>query len=44
MYLLGWARSSIFVAAHEIFSYGMWDLVPQSGVEPGPLALGAQEP
>ena len=24
------------------FSYGMWDLVPWSGIEPGPPALGAQ--
>ena len=29
------------VAAHRIFSCGMWDLVLGPGVEPRPLALGA---
>ena len=33
---------SIFIVACEIFSYDMWDLVPWSGIEPGPTALGAQ--
>ena len=30
------------VAACTIFSYSMWDLVPWSGLEPGPPALGTQ--
>ena len=34
--------SQILVAAVGIFSYGMWDLVPQPGIEPGPPALGTQ--
>ena len=29
-------------AACGIFSCSMWDLVPWPGIEPGPLALGAQ--
>ena len=24
----------------DLFSCGMWDLVPQPGIEPAPLALG----
>ena len=32
---------SVFIVACEIFSYDMWDLVPWSGIEPGPPALGA---
>ena len=38
----------VWVVAHRIFScvmrtlsWGMWDLVPWSGIEPGPLALEA---
>ena len=27
----------VLVAAHRIFSFGMWNLVPRPGVEPGPL-------
>ena len=34
--------SQILVAAVGIFSFGMWDLVPQPGIEPGPPALGTQ--
>ena len=29
-------------AACDIFSYGMWDLVPRAGIEPKALASGAQ--
>ena len=31
----------VSVAALGIFSYGMWDLVPWPGIEPGTPALGA---
>ena len=31
----------VLVAAGEIFSCGMWDLVSSPGIEPGPPALGA---
>ena len=34
--------SQALVAALEIFSCGMWDLVPCPGIEPGPPASGAQ--
>ena len=34
-------RFSVFVAAHGVFSRGMWDLVPWPGVEPRPPELGA---
>ena len=29
-------------AACELFSCGVWDLVPQPGMKPGPPALGAR--
>ena len=32
----------VLVAACEVFSCSMWDLVPGPGIEPGPPALGAQ--
>ena len=38
----GTARSSIFLTACGIFCCGMWDLVPWSGIKPGPPALGVQ--
>ena len=45
----GVAGSSVFIAAFRFFSCdmwilscGMWGLVPQSGMEPGPPALGAR--
>ena len=31
-----------FVATCGLFSWGMWDLVPRPGIEPGPPALGMQ--
>ena len=31
----------VLIVAHGIFSWGMWDLVPWPGMEPGPAALGA---
>ena len=34
--------SLIFLVACEIFTCGMWDLVPQPGIEPGRSALGVQ--
>ena len=34
------AISSIFVAGRGLFCGGMWDLVPWSGIEPRPWALG----
>ena len=30
----------VLIAAHGIFSCNMWDLVPQPGIKPRPLALG----
>ena len=43
------ARSVFQFAAHEVLScgllmlsWGMWDLVPPPGIEPGPPALGVQ--
>ena len=46
---LGWVLLLLFicllqvlVATCEIFSYGVWDLVPQPGIEPGPPALEVQ--
>ena len=41
IYLLIWL-CPILVAAHEIFSCGMWDLVPPSGIKPRLPALGMQ--
>ena len=32
----------VLVVAHEIFSCGIWDLVPWPGTEPGPPALGVR--
>ena len=32
----------VLVAACEVFSCSMWDLVPWPGIEPGPPAMGAQ--
>ena len=32
----------VLVVAHEIFSCGMWNLVPWPGIEPGPPALGVR--
>ena len=40
-YLLIWL-CWVLVAAWEIFSSEMWDLVPWPGIEPRPPALGAQ--
>ena len=34
--------SLIFLAARVIFSCGVWDLIPQPGIEPRAPALGAQ--
>ena len=34
--------SSVFTEACRIFSGGMWDLVPQSGIKPGPPALAVR--
>ena len=34
--------SSIFVVACGIFTFGMWELVPRSGIEPRCPALGVQ--
>ena len=31
----------VFVAAHRLFRLGMWVLVPSTGIESGPPALGA---
>jgi len=56
IYLFDWAGSylqhvgsTIFVAVHGIFSWGMgtlswglWDQIPWPGIEPGPPALGAE--
>ena len=45
-YFLFWLRWVLVVhphflgAARELFSYGMWDLVPRPGIEPGHPALG----
>ena len=39
-YLFIWLWQVLFVA-HGIFNCNMWDLVPWSGIEPGPPALGA---
>ena len=36
--------SLIFAIACGVFSCSMWDLVPGSGIEPWPPALGAQSP
>ena len=33
------AAQGVLVAAFEMFSCGMWDLVPRAGIEPGPSAL-----
>ena len=44
-YFLFWLRWVLVVhphflgAARELFSYGMWDLVPQPGIKPTSLAL-----
>ena len=32
----------IFSYSMRTLSSGMWDLVPQPGIQPGPVALGAQ--
>ena len=32
----------VLVVGGRIFNCGLWDLVPQPGIEPGPPALGAQ--
>ena len=48
IYLFVWihqilvATSKIFTCGMQTLSYSMWDLVPWPGIEPGPLALGAQ--
>ena len=36
------AAQGLFVAARGIFSCGVWDLVPWSGIHPWLPALGAQ--
>ena len=41
IYLFIWL-CQVIVAECGIFSRGMWDLVPHTGLEPGPLALGVQ--
>ena len=33
---------SLFIWLHQIFSCSIWDLVPWTGIEPGPPPLGAQ--
>ena len=40
MYFFFIRMHQVLVVAREIFSCGMWDLVPWAGIEPGPLALG----
>ena len=32
----------IFSRSMQAVSYSMWDLAPQTGIKPGPHALGAQ--
>ena len=39
LFILFWLRR-IFVVACGLLSCGTWDLVPQSGIEPRPPALG----
>ena len=36
------AAPGLGCSIQNLFCCGMWDLVPQSGIEPGPPALGPQ--
>ena len=37
-----WQAGSLVVACELLVAACMWDLVPRSGIEPGPPALGTQ--
>jgi len=50
VYLFMWLHQvlvvacGIFTCSVQTLSCGMWDLVPQPGIEPGPPPFGAQSP